>query len=247
MAKLPKASDLLDEKKETSIFAKIILPFLNKGFAKGVLIGSAQGSGDTKPSDVMDKKIRKGIKKISFASAASSVSTSEKRLQTTINNVLKDDGTVQDLARAIKKQYAVQSRPRALLIARTELTGTIGNGTTEGLKAEGYIEHEWITNIDSKERASHRAVHGTKIKFDEKFNVGQGQGKYPGDSQLPVEERANCRCTTVSAGPRIRNASRFAGIFLRIHGRLEISMTARLTKEFKKQGKRVLKSLSRFE
>lgn len=203
-------------------------------------------NGKTDPNDVVDNQAQRSLKTLSIANAASSAKTSQKNLRRTINKVLKDEGTIDDLARAIRKQYAVDSRTRSLLIARTEMTGVMGKGNEEGLKAEGVQIKRWITAIDGRQRDSHAIAHNQEVPVGQDFVIGSGRGAYPGDSKLPVEERVNCRCTTVAANVPKRANRIVAGIFLRVHGRIENRYRASLRREFIRQRNRVLERLSKF-
>lgn len=237
-------TDIFDAKKETQIFAKVIFPFLVKGFSEGVETGSSQGSGQTTPEDVMDKEILKSIKKLSLATAASAVNTQEKQLKKLIKDVLKDDGTISDLTTAIKQTYNLDRRWKAQRIARTELTGVIGHGTLQGLIAEGYFECTWVTAIDGKERPTHAAVNGNTIVIGQNFGLNGTSSKYPGDPGLDISERANCRCTLVGAGLPQRMVERLTFRFLRTHGRIERVMISALIRAYGEQRDRIIAELS---
>jgi hypothetical protein len=56
----------------------------------------------------------------------------------------------------------------------------------------------WLTVGDNDVRPSHEDAEGQEVDNDEKFVVGDSEADFPGDPDLPVEERANCRCTVIS-------------------------------------------------
>ena len=62
---------------------------------------------------------------------------------------------INELAKAIDDQFDVDSRVRSKLIARTELTDSINDGTLRMLIREGYTQKEWSTVADGRERPTH--------------------------------------------------------------------------------------------
>jgi hypothetical protein len=54
---------------------------------------------------------------------------------------------------------------------------------------------DWIGILDSKIRPSHSIANGQRVRYDENFIVGGYECNGPGDSSLPINETAYCRCT----------------------------------------------------
>lgn len=87
---------------------------------------------------------------------------------------------------------------QALRIARTETTFAMNSAKEMAGEVSGAtMEKIWIGKIDGRERASHRAMNGTKVGQNEMFDVNGSKMKFPGDGTngAGVEELANCRCT----------------------------------------------------
>jgi hypothetical protein len=91
---------------------------------------------------------------------------------------------------------------RAKTIAQTEIHRAWQNGI---LAAALYYEpptgpgwsKTWHTEMDGKERASHKRANGQKRKLADKFQVGGNDLMYPGDPTAPADEVINCRCDLV--------------------------------------------------
>lgn len=116
-----------------------------------------------------------------------------------------DGKTYTQIRQDLEMSGAKLSRARALRIARTEVNAAIQAGRhelLEELSAEtgGLMGgKEWIAILDSKTRQSHWDADGQIKRVDEPFLIGGHPAQYPGDPQLPVGERANCRCIVLSA------------------------------------------------
>jgi SPP1 gp7 family putative phage head morphogenesis protein len=95
------------------------------------------------------------------------------------------------------------ARQRAAMIARTETTGTLNAGhaaAIESIEASDLVVgREWLAIGDDDTRETHLAVHGHVAAKAQKFIVGGFEARYPGDCNLPAQERVRCRCTVVAA------------------------------------------------
>ncbi len=117
--------------------------------------------------------------------------------------------TNEQIAQAIR-DYTMGNigKARAFRIGRTECTTCSSIGKMEASKTyfkeigeeEGY--KMWITREDSAVRSSHVQENRTMVKFDENFKLEHGKGMYPGDPNLPAEDRVNCRCSFVAMSKR---------------------------------------------
>lgn len=85
-------------------------------------------------------------------------------------------------------------RERANLIALNEANWKFNNEEFFEAKATNKRK-TWHTALDERVRLTHIALEGKTIGIDEKFNVGGYLGLYPLDSNLPIHETANCRCS----------------------------------------------------
>ena len=100
-----------------------------------------------------------------------------------------------EMIEEIAREKSPQDEYRARRIINTEAHEDLENGKRTAAKQSGLTMKTWVTEQDSKVRDSHRKVHGMTIPIDKKFKVGKGKAMYPGDPNLPVGERVNCRCT----------------------------------------------------
>jgi hypothetical protein len=59
------------------------------------------------------------------------------------------------------------------------------------------LQRMWLSTGDDRTRDSHLAAHGQIRSEGEPFELDGGDAMYPGDPDLPPEERINCRCREV--------------------------------------------------
>lgn len=91
---------------------------------------------------------------------------------------------------------------RARVIAQTEVHRAWQNGT---LAAALYYEpatgpgwtKTWHTELDGRERASHKRADGQTRRLADTFQVGGNNLMYPGDPTGSADEVINCRCDMV--------------------------------------------------
>lgn len=98
----------------------------------------------------------------------------------------------------VEGQGGAMSMGRAQTIARTEVISASNQASFESVKTTGLqLEKKWLTggiNI----RDTHMAAQGQGwIPRDDAFRVGGHSAHYPGETSLPVEERANCKCVLI--------------------------------------------------
>lgn len=121
------------------------------------------------------------------------------------------------------------AKERAATIARSETTNAMGAGQHEArleLADEGVIDgKEWFSTYDGVTRPTHATADGQQRGVDEDFEVGGHAARWPGDSNLPANQRINCRCASASVtafskrtrAPHVKSASFSRGC--EIHGR----------------------------
>ena len=131
------------------------------------------------------------------------VGTVKHQIRETLIEGIGSGESVQDLAERVREVYRGASN-RALTIARTESGAAINGGRFGYMKKMGYKEHEWITAMDGKERASHAHMRNSIAKVGDHFRFVTGIGaggftelRYPGDMDASAEEVINCRCLTI--------------------------------------------------
>ena len=86
-------------------------------------------------------------------------------------------------------------KARAQRIARTEAHLAVMTGSFEVAKQNGITHKQWLSSLDERTRETHLEANGQTVEIDEPFQVGDAEGMFPGDPELPPEENINCRCT----------------------------------------------------
>jgi|LULL01.1.fsa_nt_gb SPP1 gp7 family putative phage head morphogenesis protein len=82
------------------------------------------------------------------------------------------------------------SRNRAKLIARDQVGKLTANVTARRSSELGIKRFRWVTSLDDRVRASHRALHGKVFSYEKGADVDGQSGVLPGE---PI----NCRCALV--------------------------------------------------
>ena len=100
-----------------------------------------------------------------------------------------------DLAKLINEKFVEISKGRARTIARTESANLMNNANLNTAKEVGLKYKTWIHGVNSpNERPHHKALSGTKLKFDEKFVLNGIECDTAHDNSLPAREVCNCSC-----------------------------------------------------
>ena len=100
-----------------------------------------------------------------------------------------------DLAKLINEKFVEISKGRAKTISRTESANLFNNANLNTAKEVGMKYKTWIHGVNSpNERPHHKALSGTKLKFDEKFVLNGIECDTAHDNSLPAREVCNCSC-----------------------------------------------------
>jgi uncharacterized protein with gpF-like domain len=122
--------------------------------------------------------------------------TTLKLVQGVLENASAEGLSVQETARALRKQWGIISRSRARIIAQTELISASNAGSLAGANSTGLMLNKvWISTSDQRTRDDHRAVNGQKRLKHEHFTVGGENLMYPGDISASGKQTVSCRCT----------------------------------------------------
>lgn len=111
-----------------------------------------------------------------------------------IGETINDGGSPQDMAAAVRKLITEQYRGQAMTVARTESGAGFSRARREAMSANGVLKHEWLSARDGKVRESHVTADGEVRVIGDTFPNGLTE---PHANGAPVEEVANCRCTSV--------------------------------------------------
>ena len=81
------------------------------------------------------------------------------------------------------------------LVSQTETTITMGTAIDSVMSAAGFTSKRWVSQRDDRVRDSHEQCDKQGwIPISQKFTNGL---KYPGQSDAPLSEIANCRCVLI--------------------------------------------------
>lgn len=83
---------------------------------------------------------------------------------------------------------------KADMFARTATNTAVNAGFESTFKGAGLAARSWITQRDDRVRESHAAVDRDVVAAGENFMVGGYEARFPGDPNLPIGLRINCRC-----------------------------------------------------
>lgn len=235
--------EFFDAKKETTLLAGVKLAFLLQGFRQGIDLANQTGAKAIPIESVFTASVRQAIEARNLEKAAQAVQTTEEQLRALLTQARADGVGVRELARRINDLYGESMGYRSLRIARTELTGVMGEGQYRTFREQGYAEKTWSTTMDGHERDSHAEANGQTVPIDQPFKLAGGEAMYPGDPSLPPAELCNCRCIPQPAGvPEDRRAT-INEQFLRAHGSIEGTLTSAIKDEFARQHARVIAAL----
>ena len=125
--------------------------------------------------------------------------TAKKRIRAALLNGLSLGKSYDKMAKDLKTQLN-KTFNDAIRIVRTEGQSAINAGQAiayERAKENGINGNEvWSATKDQKTRLSHRHADGQKKGeiIKNAFSIDGNPALYPGDPQLPAEDRINCRC-----------------------------------------------------
>jgi SPP1 gp7 family putative phage head morphogenesis protein len=87
---------------------------------------------------------------------------------------------------------------RAERIARTETIGLANDVSRKQMADSQVVTHkEWYSIGDERTRDSHAQLSGTRILFNDEFDVNGTMADGPHDPRLPASEVINCRCRLI--------------------------------------------------
>ena len=124
--------------------------------------------------------------------------TTRDDIEYTLEQGIEDGLSIREIARRIQEDHGgAYSKSRATMVARTEMTGAMNAGHTEGIRQayEGTgVEpaKEWLSVMGTTTRDTHADADGQQRPVDEDFDIGGHPAAFPGDARLPAGERCNC-------------------------------------------------------
>lgn len=83
---------------------------------------------------------------------------------------------------------------KADMFARTAVTTAVNSGFEATYRAAGITAKSWITQRDDRVREAHRDVDRDVVPAELPFRLDGYDARFPGDPNLPIRLRINCRC-----------------------------------------------------
>lgn len=97
----------------------------------------------------------------------------------------------EDPDEALSHVFDVAVEARAAQIATSLVTNLAGFGTVESIRHGGFKATKTWRTTSGHPRSTHSSLSGQTVAFDKRFSNG---AMWPGDTRLPEDERAGCRC-----------------------------------------------------
>jgi HK97 family phage portal protein len=163
-----------------------------------------------KPSrDALEAAKAKDKNNRSILLKARNIDTFESLNKTTTNLImkiitlgLKDNLSIDDVAKLIVETSIKTNPSRARTIARTETLTAVSIGQSSMMNQAGSaikgLKKAWVTAQDEDVRETHKQVNGEIKDYNEDFSNGL---RYPRDTRGDAGETINCRCTLVTLPP----------------------------------------------
>lgn len=119
---------------------------------------------------------------------------------------IQEGWSLETIANEIKPlllQEGEYAKRRALLIARTESTHALNGAKSAAIDTimedpRIIMKKVWFSALKDTTRASHAPLDGVPADKDGRWLLSGIRCRWPGDTNLPPEERCNCYCTLVS-------------------------------------------------
>ena len=118
------------------------------------------------------------------------------RVTSQLNQIITDGYTsgkgINIVASMLTKRFDQLETWEAKRIARTEIHNSHNQGVMKIYDEVGVQYTQWIAATDDRVRESHEEINGEIIRLGDTYSNGL---EYPGDTNGPIEEWINCRCS----------------------------------------------------
>jgi HK97 family phage portal protein len=118
-----------------------------------------------------------------------------KQITNQIRTGLSEGEGIRKLQGRVNQVFNFAKSTRSELIARTESVSASNQGHVEAYRQADVPRKRWLATLDDRTRDSHSDAHGQEVDREQSFLVGGAEMFMPG--QGPVQEVANCRCTSL--------------------------------------------------
>lgn len=118
------------------------------------------------------------------------------RVTSDLNQIITEGYTsgkgINIVANMLTRRFDQLSTWEAKRIARTEIHNSHNQGVMRIYNEVGVEYTQWIAADDDRTRESHAEINGEIIRLGDKYS---NDLEYPGDTNGPIEEWINCRCS----------------------------------------------------
>ena len=104
----------------------------------------------------------------------------------------KSGNGINSVANELTRRFDQLTTWESKRIARTEIHNAHNRGTMDKYQEFGVEYTMWVAADDERTRESHLEINGEIIRLGDTYSNGL---KYPGDTDGPIEEWINCRCS----------------------------------------------------
>ena len=192
---------LFNEDDALAALVKIVQPALAEAYASaGKQAVTEQGLGITFDPDtsVAQRMLEARTQRMKTV-----VSNHQDTLRKSLSEGLANGENVTTLTERVQAFVVNGREAHAPTVARTEVGSAMNTAAGEASMQAGADDLEWLAIQDERTREEHAEMDGKtrSIRDDEPFhvpdpNLGTVDMMHPGDSDAPVNQVANCRCTT---------------------------------------------------
>lgn len=129
-----------------------------------------------------------------------------RRINSIVTQSIIQGKSVDDITKELCDKLSSTNKDKMRMFARTAMTGAENAGRQEQMndaaKLGVEVHKKWEATHDSRTRASHRAIDGEEVPYNEDFSNGL---EFPGDPSGDASEVYNCRCTMVTIYPEFED------------------------------------------
>jgi SPP1 gp7 family putative phage head morphogenesis protein len=158
------------------IASKAIIPRLNKRYDLFATLRGAE-------QDLLDKV---------FIASQATLTRVDTSIKTLLTEGYQSGKGINYVANLLTKRFDQLTTWESKRIARTEIHNSHNTAVMDTYQEYGVEYTMWIAADDERTRESHLEINGEIIPMGGTYSNGL---KYPGDTDGPIEEWINCRCS----------------------------------------------------
>ena len=146
------------------------------------------------PDDELQAETVRALRDLAFTASGHTRARMQGDISEAIAEAYEEGLSLTEITERLENEvFSQMSGYESRRIARTEINAASSRGALAAYTDAGASHKRWqATYVNT--RASHIKASGQEVLINQPFAVGGYQAQYPGAPNLPVEERANCRC-----------------------------------------------------